>query len=111
LVEHIASYATTSSLKTADGKSLTKEECDDLVTNPDLVLCFASPSAVRGFIDGLKAGSSRDEKSWVLKEKAQVVVIGPTTEDAARAHFNHITVSPWHEITALIQSVLAVRIS
>lgn len=64
------------------------------------VLCFASPSAVKGFV------SECQQQQWPLPQPKGVAVIGPTTAREAGQYFTNITVAPVNSIKDLIQTAL-----
>ena len=75
-----------------DQKSVTNK----LEGSHKLFVCFASPSAVAGFVDGLAQLGLRS-----ILQRCHAVSIGPTTSKACRAHFSVTTEAPSPDVAIL----------
>ena len=62
------------------------------------VICFASPSAVSGFLGLMKSGGSHQ------KSQLHAVAIGPTTKALADAHFVTVDQAPEPKVSSLIRT-------
>jgi uroporphyrinogen-III synthase len=94
LAEHLARYRihvdvlpvyhTEKALHLPNGKLPDQSAIDRYIQSLEGIVCFASPSAVDGFIRSLTPSENR------LKHELIAVVIGPTTKAAAEGHFQNI---------------------
>ena len=87
-VEPLAVYETERSLHLPHGKHPEKSDLDRYIQSLEGVVCFASPSAVEGFVRSLHPSDNR------LKHELTAVCIGDTTASACKPHFEHIKISP-----------------
>ena len=85
-VEHLAVYTTAKKLLLADGTEPDEKTVGDMVQKLSGVVCFASPSAVAGFVQTLKPTENR------LHQELTAVAIGRTTAAACVEHFDRVEV-------------------
>ncbi len=64
------------------------------------VVCFASPSAVKGFV------SECQERQWPLPDFKGVSVIGPTTAEEASRWFMDVTTAATNSLSDLIKTAI-----
>jgi uroporphyrinogen-III synthase len=96
ITSHIV-YDILSKATSAAGEKLT--ESDKMNLAADGVYCFASPSAVRGFVDAFEPLVER-------KQKSKIVAIGPTTKEALAPHFDNIKMADFNTVEALFEAAL-----
>ncbi len=90
-------YRTTSKATTAAGFELVGD--DIAAAAIDATYCFASPSAVKGFLEAFKPLKKRAEKS-------KIIAIGPKTREALAPHFKNITMAFENTVEALFEAAL-----
>jgi uroporphyrinogen-III synthase len=91
MVTRVPVYTTTRELCLPSGLAPDAGEKDHLIRTLRGVVCFASPSAVQGFVHTLEPESNR------LGRELTAVAIGPTTRDACVPAFEKIVTC--HEAT------------
>jgi uroporphyrinogen-III synthase len=78
--------------------ALSEDECRHYRDELDGVVCFASPSAVQGFVETLMSGGHKE-----LGAKLVAVAIGETTALKCRDHFCKVHGAATQELTALVE--------
>lgn len=89
------------------GRRLSEGEIQEIRQLPSALVCFASPSAIRGFIQGIWQKSPEQgnctNQPW-NSSQFHAHVIGLTTQKAALDYFEHVSVSPSTHISSLVAS-------
>ena len=93
-------YQTVANATTTDGKALSPPAISDLCSNLSGVVAFASPSAVRGFAKVFQPELNRLHKALIA------ATIGPSTQAAAKAHFQFVKMAATNSLPALVQLAL-----
>jgi uroporphyrinogen-III synthase len=96
-VTHVPIYRSHPELTGLDGKPLAKKDAKALCESMDGVICFASPKAVEGFLEGTKAYAD------TYKEKVAAAAIGPTTLKALEGHFTNTSMPERNSLAALYE--------
>jgi uroporphyrinogen-III synthase len=95
--EALICYGTTATPRNVDGAPLTARECQALAARLAGVVCFASPSAVRGFAPLVAANGRR------LASTLVVAAIGPATAKAASGGFRRVESAAKSTVAALAE--------
>ena len=93
-------YETVAEATNTDGKTFSTQAISDLCSNLNGVIAFASPSAVRGFAKIFKPELNHLRKALVA------ATIGPSTQAAAKAHFEFVRMATTNSLPALVQLAL-----
>jgi len=83
-VDVLTVYYTDKALLLPNGKQPDAKAVERYVQTLEGVVCFGSPSAVAGFVKTLTPASNR------LHKDLTAIVIGPTTAEAAKGHFDRV---------------------
>jgi uroporphyrinogen-III synthase len=97
-VEPLAVYETERSLHLPHGKHPEKSDLERYIQSLEGVVCFASPSAVEGFVTSLHPADNR------LKHELTAVCIGDTTAAACKPHFEQVKISPASSVEQLAET-------
>jgi len=100
--EKVVCYQTAQSALDETGKPLSSEAKRRLGRELVGVVCFASPSAVRGFANGLSPRTTRLTRSLVA------VAIGPTTAKVAAVEFEKVETAAENSIRALLAKTVEI---
>lgn len=96
-VDVLPIYQTHRTLRLPNGKIPDAATVERQIQTLEGVVCFASPSAVEGFVYTVTPQLNR------LKDKLIAIVIGKTTEKAAQAHFTRVVVADEPSILSLAE--------
>jgi uroporphyrinogen-III synthase len=94
-VQRLVLYDTLLEMTDADARPLTAETRADLIQSLRGVVCFASPSSARCFIETLKPKENR------LGTALVALAIGPTTAEEVQGHFAVVQVAREATVAAL----------
>jgi len=83
-ITRIPVYSTERRLRLPGGKAPNAAQIEEMIDHLSGIVCFASPSAVEGFVQALEPEDNR------LGEGLLAVTIGPTTQTAAQKFFRHV---------------------
>ena len=89
-------YETATYAHAPDGMPLAAEHITELKTRTQQVVCFASPSAVRGFVRALP------------EAQLACVAIGPTTAEVARLFFPAVQIAEQNTLPSLVGRALTI---
>lgn len=92
----LACYQTSMEARSAEGSPLSRAMIEDLNARLSGVICFASPSAVKGFVKVFAPQRGR------LATALKVAAIGPTTAAAARGEFKNCQTAFVNELASLV---------
>ncbi len=95
---YVACYDTVPGARQADGGAVPAEMIAELTRTLMGAVCFASPSAVRGFAAVFEPAETR------LKAALRAVAIGPTTAGAAARHFAKVTTAASNSVASLVEA-------
>ena len=101
-VTRVPVYTTTRQLHLPTGLSPNEKEKEHLIRTLTGVVCFASPSAVDGFVGTLEPETNR------LGRELTAIVIGPTTRDATVSYFEKVVTC--HEATTAALATTATEL-
>ena len=90
----IVCYETAAYAHAPDGMPLAAEQITKLKSRTQQVVCFASPSAVRGFVKALPDA------------RVACVAIGPTTGEMARLYFPDVQIAEQNTLPSLVGRAL-----
>lgn len=96
-VDVLPVYQTHRTLRLPNGKVPDAATVERQIQSLEGVVCFASPSAVEGFVYTLTPQLNR------LADELAAIVIGATTKKAAEAHFKRVILSEEQSIVSLAQ--------
>lgn len=96
-VDVLPVYQTHRMLRLPNGKAPDAAAVERYIQTLDGVVCFASPSAVEGFVYTLSPESNR------LKNELTAVCIGGTTQKAAEPYFKNVLVADESSIVSLAE--------
>lgn len=91
----VVCYETEAKAHLPSGKALSIEILKELGARPTTIVCFASPSAVRGFVAGAPG------------VVPPAVVIGPTTEAAAKQFFTVKKIADENSLESLVKAAIS----
>lgn len=99
-VEPLPVYATEKALHLPHGRLPEKEDLERYIQSLEGCVCFASPSAIEGFIRSLSPSENR------LSSELIAVCIGSTTAAFAEGHFSRIRIAPTASVESLIDTAI-----
>jgi uroporphyrinogen-III synthase len=91
----IVCYETEAKAHLPSGEALSTQNLKELGSRPTTIVCFASPSAVRGFVAGAPG------------VVPPAVVIGPTTEAAAKQFFTVKKIADENSLESLVKAAVS----
>jgi uroporphyrinogen-III synthase len=95
-VERLPVYHTERCLRAPNGKRPDQTCVQRYVQTLEGVVCFASPSAVDGFVKTLGPAENR------LRKELTAIAIGDTTASACRDHFDQVIIAKQHTLESLV---------
>ncbi len=97
-VDALPIYYTEKALHIPNGKLPDQQTIDRYILSLDGTVCFASPSAVDGFIRTLNPSENR------LKSSLRAVTIGATTKAAVEGHFEKVVMIGEPSVELLVET-------
>ena len=91
----IVCYETEARAHLPNGEAISPQKLKELASSPSTIVCFASPSAARGFVVGAPG------------VVPPAVVIGPTTEAAAKQFFTVKKIADENSLESLVKAAVS----